>query len=66
MSGEVEPQVAAEAYETVIRDVFQTPAPSFDLILLGIGDDGHTASLFSGTEALEEKNRLVWPTGCPT
>ncbi len=59
MRGEDDPHEAAQAYETVGREVFQSPAPSFDLILLGIGDDGHTASLFPGTEALGERDRLV-------
>ncbi len=59
MRGEDDPHEAAQAYEDVVREVFQSPAPSFDLILLGIGDDGHTASLFPGTEALGERDRLV-------
>ena len=59
---------AAEEYEEILRDRFRlTPndKPRFDLVLLGMGADGHTASLFPGSRALEEKDRLVVATQAP-
>jgi 6-phosphogluconolactonase len=53
---------AAAAYEAALRDFFALwPGvfPRFDLILLGLGEEGHTASLFPGSAALAERERLV-------
>jgi 6-phosphogluconolactonase len=56
---EGEPSVSAGEYENKIKKFFNSGNPSFDLILLGLGENGHTASLFPNTDILREENKLV-------
>src|SRR5437763_15246987 len=56
MRGELGPEEGADEYE---RELRRAGPPNFDLVLLGIGPDGHTASLFPGQPTLSERQRLV-------
>lgn len=68
MRGEAEDlDAAAREYEDLLRRKLprERNVPAFDLLLLGMGADGHTASLFPGTAALNETQRLVVPNDVP-
>jgi 6-phosphogluconolactonase len=59
IAGEKKPELAAADYERELCEYFSNQNIRFDIVLLGLGEDGHTASIFPGTKVVQEEEALV-------